>query len=489
MKTLSLVIVIFIVAASLPWGLSPTAMAAGCPPGTVAPATRLPQDTTSYPPGVTYSMGPKVAGPFTVSAKTSEFTNLGTVLEKGKPYYIRGEGVVSFWGDWDHGVDSVYLYDHWDRRNVLEIWGALELKDPDIHLSEAIEKQTWGLSPKPAVYNPQHVYEGVVFGAGKPLQARVFDGGDYVTNSGNLTLTVYQAIPSATTGPGTTGATVWGLSPRSTSDSCSSNVFYLGVLMGFARAAIENNVDRNWAAAMLDQGKPVAAAIGLPTVGLDDIATRARGSVPTGDLLNSLNDYGVTVRRQVDRLCECPVFDAGTAFGVAEAGSGANLPQNIVAPALSGAAGALGECEVDLGARIGPLVDRLQRREPSLTVYPDIAAVRVDVQGNYLDSLCRCAFPSWAGKWATSYGVMILQVTGDQVTGTLDWKEGKIDGVISDGGRTLTGYWSQAPSYAPPRDRGGFVFRLDEDGLRWSGTWGYGENSTGDGWSGDRGAP
>jgi hypothetical protein len=305
-KTFSLVIAIFIVAASLPWGLSSTAMAAGCPARTPAPAIRLPQDTASYPPGVTYSMGPKVAGPFTLSAKKSEFSDLGTVLEKGKPYYIRGEGVVSFWGDWDHGVDSVYLYDHWDRRNVLEIWSALELKDPDIHLSEAIEKQTG----KPAVYNPQHVYEGVVFGAGKPLQARVFDGGDYVTNSGDLTLTVYQAIPSAATGTGTTLGTT---GSGSTSDSCSSNVFYLGVLMGFARSAIENNVDRNWAASMLEQGKPVAAAIGLPTVGLDDIATRARGSVPTGDLLNSLNDYGLTVRRQVDRLCECPVFDAGTA--------------------------------------------------------------------------------------------------------------------------------------------------------------------------------
>jgi hypothetical protein len=66
----------------------------------------------------------------------------------------------------------------------------MELANPSVHLSDLIGRNTG----EPAEYNPSHVYEAVVFGEGKILKARVYDGGGYSDNHGELKISVYQAI-------------------------------------------------------------------------------------------------------------------------------------------------------------------------------------------------------------------------------------------------------------------------------------------------------
>ena len=65
-----------------------------------------------------------------------------------------------------------------------------KLVDPPTHLSDHIEKN----AGKPAEYNPSHIYEAVVIGEGKTLKARVYDGGGYSDNHGELRISVYQAV-------------------------------------------------------------------------------------------------------------------------------------------------------------------------------------------------------------------------------------------------------------------------------------------------------
>jgi hypothetical protein len=463
-------------------------------------------------PRPTYTRGKLLVGPTALSALKSEFTDLGIVLKKDTPYYVHGSGVVSLWGDHEGGCDSVYRYNTPMEPDggPLMIWGQLELQNPDTHLSDAMKDQ-YGKDP---AYNPQHEYEGVVIGTGLPLKARVFDGGDYGTNSGTLNVSVYEATASGGSPPGgktgesggklggTGGGKTGGFgggtkggpsgpggpgSPLGASDPCTSDLFYYGVLLGFAHPAIEYDVDRNWAATRIEEAKTYAGTTGLPGLGLDDLARRARSSEPKANVLNAMAGLASDIGRQADHLCECPVFGLGYAFGVAESAAGANLPADrVVLLALQDVDNLLGECGLP-AAPTASLKDRLRGGESSLAVYPAIAAARVDMQAN-LDTLCRCAFPNWAGKWATSYGIVILEVSGSDVTGTFDWKEGKIEGTISDDGRTLTGTWSQAPTYEGPKDKGGLIWKLDEDGLRFKGAWGYGDDSTAGGeWNGDRG--
>lgn len=115
-------------------------------------------------------------------------------LEKGRPYFVVGEGTCSLWDNPPEpdGVDSCFVYAKWRIGDMPQIWGQLELVDPSIHLSELIEKNTG----KTAEYKDTHIYEAVVIGEGKTLKARVYDGGGYSDNHGKLTISVYEAIPN-----------------------------------------------------------------------------------------------------------------------------------------------------------------------------------------------------------------------------------------------------------------------------------------------------
>jgi hypothetical protein len=92
---------------------------------------------------------------------------------------------------------------------------------------------------------------------------------------------------------------------------------------------------------------------------------------------------------------------------------------------------------------------------------------------------------NWQGTWQTQWGAMNFEQNGNTVTGSYVHDNGKFKGTIT--GNTLTGTWSEAPSYLPPRDAGTFEFILSTDGKSFTGRWQYGY--TGDwqiGWDGHK---
>jgi hypothetical protein len=90
----------------------------------------------------------------------------------------------------------------------------------------------------------------------------------------------------------------------------------------------------------------------------------------------------------------------------------------------------------------------------------------------------------WTGGWKTNYGAMHLRQKGKHVTGTYKWKGGRIVGTAK--GATLTGTWSQKPTYQGSSDSGSFTFTMSSNGKAFTGTWGYlGQPESGD-WHGTR---
>ena len=141
----------------------------------------------------TYVRGRLLATKDLPGAKSTP-TDVGIVLQQGKAYFVAGSGSVSLWDGQNDGCDSVFRYKTplEPRGGAIVVWGQLELFNPDIHLSDLIQRQT-GKAP---VYTVAHVYQAMVIGSGQPLRARVFDGGGYSDNHGQLTVSVYEAVPS-----------------------------------------------------------------------------------------------------------------------------------------------------------------------------------------------------------------------------------------------------------------------------------------------------
>jgi hypothetical protein len=88
---------------------------------------------------------------------------------------------------------------------------------------------------------------------------------------------------------------------------------------------------------------------------------------------------------------------------------------------------------------------------------------------------------NYSGTWLLTttrgwQGKMFLQQVGNAVTGTYEYQHGHITGTVS--GLTLTGNWSEEPTYAPPDDAGSFTITMAPDGTYWSGTWQYSPTST-----------
>lgn len=81
------------------------------------------------------------------------------------------------------------------------------------------------------------------------------------------------------------------------------------------------------------------------------------------------------------------------------------------------------------------------------------------------------------GKWNTDWwGVLTINISGGNVTGTYVENQGKISGTLSADGRTIKGWWSEAPSYQRPEDAGIFNITLSPDGGSISGGWHFGED-------------
>lgn len=141
--------------------------------------------------GTSYQKGALLIGPISIPANWTDPQDI-IFLDQGRPYIVVGDGTCSLWDSPPEpdGVDSCFVYAKWRIGDVPQVWGQLELVDPSVHLSDIIERNTG----KPAEYNPSHVYEAVVFGEGKMLKARVYDGGGYSDNHGELKISVYQAI-------------------------------------------------------------------------------------------------------------------------------------------------------------------------------------------------------------------------------------------------------------------------------------------------------
>lgn len=92
---------------------------------------------------------------------------------------------------------------------------------------------------------------------------------------------------------------------------------------------------------------------------------------------------------------------------------------------------------------------------------------------------CQLLLPlslDWSGTWSTTYGMMHLTQTGNQVTGTYTHDNGHIVGTVS--GNVLTGTWSEAPTYTAPANAGDFQFTISSDGKTFSGGWRYGSSGS-----------
>lgn len=81
----------------------------------------------------------------------------------------------------------------------------------------------------------------------------------------------------------------------------------------------------------------------------------------------------------------------------------------------------------------------------------------------------------WSGTWDSDWGPMELSQSGNQVTGTYEHNGGRITGTLS--ANTLSGTWSETPTYTAPDDAGDFTFTLAADGKSFSGEWWYGSRS------------
>lgn len=77
---------------------------------------------------------------------------------------------------------------------------------------------------------------------------------------------------------------------------------------------------------------------------------------------------------------------------------------------------------------------------------------------------------------------MILEQSGNKVTGTYTHDKGKIKGILE--GNVLKGTWSEEPTYSPSKDAGKFEFTFTED--EFTGKWGYGDKKPTSSWTGNR---
>ncbi|HLE82311.1 MAG TPA: hypothetical protein VJA25_13625, partial [Dehalococcoidia bacterium] len=91
---------------------------------------------------------------------------------------------------------------------------------------------------------------------------------------------------------------------------------------------------------------------------------------------------------------------------------------------------------------------------------------------------------TWTGTWDTDWNKLYLTQSGSTVSGSYEYDQGKVTGSVS--GNQLTGRWTEAPTYREPYDAGGFVWTISADCGSFSGTWGYGTDSSAGTWNGTR---
>ena len=96
-----------------------------------------------------------------------------------------------------------------------------------------------------------------------------------------------------------------------------------------------------------------------------------------------------------------------------------------------------------------------------------------------------------AGVWDTDFGVMMLQVDGAgagvrPMSGMYAYKNGRLSGALSPGGRTFIGSWNQEPTRNGPQDAGEIILQLSDAGQGFAGRWTYGTGPQGGAVNGTR---
>ncbi|HYE80925.1 MAG TPA: copper amine oxidase N-terminal domain-containing protein [Clostridia bacterium] len=91
---------------------------------------------------------------------------------------------------------------------------------------------------------------------------------------------------------------------------------------------------------------------------------------------------------------------------------------------------------------------------------------------------------SWEGEWESNWGKMVISQNGSVVTGTYTHDSGRISGIVS--GNTLSGIWSESPSYMPPNDGGDMELTMSDDGKSFTGKWRYGSEGSWGNWEGGK---
>ncbi|MFA6108559.1 MAG: hypothetical protein WDA75_07315 [Candidatus Latescibacterota bacterium] len=100
------------------------------------------------------------------------------------------------------------------------------------------------------------------------------------------------------------------------------------------------------------------------------------------------------------------------------------------------------------------------------------------------------AASDWTGVWHTNWGRMLMWQDGNQVRGTYDWEDGRIEGHVE--GDRLYFIWREEPTYAGQTDAGPGYLDMSLDGQSFSGAWGLGEQMSwstmiiAGGWDGTR---
>lgn len=131
---------------------------------------------------------------------------------------------------------------------------------------------------------------------------------------------------------------------------------------------------------------------------------------------------------------------------------------------------------------LGDLKSALKDYEKAVSLNPDyevaktnLAKLKVKMAGTTTGGN-NTDLSSWSGEWNTNdngYKLYLTQ-TGNRVSGTYPFDEGRIEGRIV--GNKLIGTWSEAPTYKPNRDAGDIEFTMSADGKSFSGRWRYGSN-------------
>ncbi len=92
--------------------------------------------------------------------------------------------------------------------------------------------------------------------------------------------------------------------------------------------------------------------------------------------------------------------------------------------------------------------------------------------------------PTFEGMWKTNFGTLVIKIKGNKVLGLYKNGNGKIEGTLSEDGYTITGRWSEAPDYLPPKHAGKFIFKLSKTGASFKGKWGFGNEEPDSEWVG-----